>query len=40
MGISEALKDAGDNWLMIEDESWNTVKRREYMKDTPSKNNG
>lgn len=25
-----ALKDAGDNWLMIGAESWNTVKQREY----------
>lgn len=25
-----ALKDAGDNWLMIGTESWNTVKQREY----------
>lgn len=25
-----ALKDAGDNWLMIGSESWNKVKQREY----------
>jgi hypothetical protein len=29
----EALKDAGDNWIKIGGESWNTVKRREYAKD-------
>jgi hypothetical protein len=26
----DALKDAGDNWLKIGKESWNTVKQREY----------
>lgn len=25
-----ALKDAGDNWVMIEDESWNAIQQREY----------
>jgi len=27
---SRAIKDAGDNWLTIGGESWNTVKQREY----------
>ena len=26
-----ALKDAGDNWLTINGESWNSVKQREYL---------
>ncbi len=28
-----AMKDAGDNWLMIGGESWNRVTQREYMRD-------
>lgn len=28
---SAAMKDAGDNWLKIESESWNKVSQREYM---------
>lgn len=38
MSINAALKDAGDNWLMIDGEPWNKVKQREYMKahDTPT----
>ncbi len=28
---SKAIKDAGDNWLTINGEPWNKVKRREYM---------
>ncbi len=27
---NKAIKDAGDNWLMIGGESWNRVKQREY----------
>jgi hypothetical protein len=31
MSINAALIDAGDKWLMIDGESWNKVKQREYM---------
>lgn len=30
---NEALKDAGDNWLKINDEPWNKVKQREYIQE-------
>ena len=29
--MNAALKDAGDNWLIIGGESWNKVKQRDYM---------
>ena len=41
--MNAAIKDAADNWLMIGNESWNTVRQREYGKKqslinlTPSK---
>jgi|SaaInlStandDraft_5_1057022.scaffolds.fasta_scaffold07200_3 archaellum biogenesis ATPase FlaH len=31
MSINAALIDAGDKWLMIDGESWNKVKQRQYM---------
>jgi hypothetical protein len=27
---NKALKDAGDSWVMVESESWNTVRRRKF----------
>lgn len=33
--INSALKDAGDNWLSIDGESWNKGKQRGYMQSKP-----
>lgn len=33
MSLNDALKDAGDNWLMIGDEPWNKVKQRAYARE-------
>lgn len=31
--INAALKDAGDNWIMVGNDSWNKVAQRNYMQD-------
>lgn len=33
---NKALKDAGDKWVMVGDESWNTVRRRKFAEEAAS----